>query len=132
METEIFLAFATDNRSELSNEHFGSAKYYLIYQVDGNRLRFVKEIANTTPEEETHGDPKKAEGIGMLMKKNSTYILVGKAMGPNITRMRKSFVPVISSISNISRLIKKIEAEKINEILKELKSNNEKNIVYIN
>ena len=131
METEIFFAFATDNKKDFSDEHFGSAKYYLIYGYKDNKLNFAKEITNITPEEETHGDPNKADSVGKLMKSNNVKILVAKAMGPNIIRMRRTFVPVISRIKSIKETIKKIEQEKIQEILKELKSEDDKNVVYI-
>ena len=65
------------------------------------------------------------------MKSNNVKILVAKAMGPNITRMRRAFVPVISRIKSIKETIKKIEQKKIQEILKELKSEDNKNVVYI-
>ena len=93
---KVQIACGTDDGKELTREHFGSAKYYLVYILDSEtkEVNLMKKIENITAEEERHGDPKKAKSVSQLMR--GIEVLVGLAMGPNIVRIRKSFVPVIS------------------------------------
>ena len=105
MPESIIIACGTDDGVNFTDEHFGSAKYYLLYSLDPDtgETRFLEKQENTTPEEETHGDPKKARSISGLM--DGVDVLVGKAMGTNITRMRKKFVPIISREMDISKTL---------------------------
>ena len=115
------LACATDDGKNFTEEHFGDAKFYLVYELDleNKELTFLKQINNTSGEEKTHGDPKKAASISEIMV--DVQVLVGFAMGTNVTRIRKKFVPVISR--------KKIIGDALEEILnmiQPIKSNLEK------
>ena len=67
---KIKLACGTDNETEFTNKHFGSSKYFLIYDFDleTKDLEFLKKIENSTPEEEKHGDTKKAKSVSELLK----------------------------------------------------------------
>ena len=129
---KIKIAFGTDDGKELTKEHFGSAKYYLVYALDTKtkEISFIKKMDNKTPEEEKHGDPKKAKEVSQLMK--DTKVLVGLVMGPNIIRMRKKFVPVISREKNIEKAIELLK-NKIAEIGKELKKpeGEDKEVIYL-
>jgi hypothetical protein len=62
---KIKLACGTDNGTEFTNVHFGSSKFFLIYEfgLEIKGLRFLKKIENSTPEEEKHGDTKKAKAF---------------------------------------------------------------------
>ena len=92
---KIKLAIGTDDEIEFSKDHFGSAKKYLIYEInfETKELTHLSTIENETPEEEMHGDPKKAKNIGELL--GDVQILVAKLMGKNILRMKKKFLPII-------------------------------------
>ncbi len=113
---KIKIAFATDDGTNLSSEHFGSAKRYLVYVLN-NTLEFEKEIENQTMEERFHGDPNKAKSIRELLK--DVQIFVGFVMGPNITRMRRFILPIISRIKRIHDAKAEILMHK-DEILKYL------------
>ena len=93
---KTILACATDDGKEFTNEHFGDAKFYLVYELDleNKELTFLKQLDNTSGEEKTHGDPKKAASISEIM--DDIQVLVGFAMGTNVARIRKKFVPIIS------------------------------------
>jgi predicted Fe-Mo cluster-binding NifX family protein len=116
---KIKLACATDDRINFTKEHFGEAKTYLIYEMnlENGELKFLEERKNTSSEEETHGDPKKAKEISDLL--NDIQVLVAFAMGPNVVRMRKRFVPIISRILKIQDALEKIKPIK-EEIKKEI------------
>ena len=130
---KIKLACGTDDGIEFSNEHFGSSKYFLIYELDldTKKLKFLEKLENSSPEEKIHGDPKKAKKISELMKEIS--VLVGFKMGSNIIRIRKKFIPVISREKNIKIALEELKGLSP-EIKIELNKKNETNkkILYIN
>jgi len=106
---EIKLALGTDDGIKFSDGHFGSSKYFLVYGLDleTNRLRFIEKLDNSSPEERSHGDPRKAKNISQLLR--GVSVLVGFRMGPNIVRIRKGFVPVISRQKDIETALEKIK-----------------------
>lgn len=113
------LAIATDDGINLTKEHFGESKYFLIYETN-NKMEFVEKRVNKTPEEITHGSEKKANNISMLL--SDVDIFVSNVFGPNINRIRQRFVPVVSkNTTNIKELLPKIE-NNINKIKESMKS----------
>ncbi len=124
---KIKLACGTDNGTEFTNEHFGSSKYFLIYEFDleTKDLRFLKRIENSTQEEEKHGDIKKAKSVSELLENVSVF--VANRYGPNIKRIKRRFIPIISREKNIEKTLNKvklysnkIEIEKENRLNKEI------------
>ena len=126
----IRFAIATDDGDTISTEHFGSAKFYLVYSISlgGKEPTFLKKVINTSKEEEHHGDPEKAKEVAALFK--DIPVLVGFAMGLNITRMRKKFVPVISRERDIQKTLELIK-KALPEINNSLNADGEKKIVYL-
>jgi predicted Fe-Mo cluster-binding NifX family protein len=107
--------------------HFGSSKYFLIYEFDleTKDLRFLKRIENSTQEEEKHGDIKKAKSVSELLENVSVF--VANRYGPNIKRIKRRFIPIISREKNIEKTLNKvklysnkIEIEKENRLNKEI------------
>ena len=109
------VAFATNDGKHFTDDHFGDAKMFLIYELSPQGSKYLKTIHNTTkPEgegehEEHHGDPRKAQGIGKLMKQNGVQVLVGKAFGPNIVRMNPQFVVVLMNDPTIEDALRRLE-----------------------
>ena len=101
---QVKIAIATDQEKRLTNEHFGDAKQYIVYQIDKHSIKKIGIIKNTTElekeHEHLHGDSSKAQGIGKLMKNNNIQVLVGKVFGPNIKRMLKDFIIVLVNDEN--------------------------------
>ncbi len=131
---KIILACGTDNKIDLSVEHFGSAKYFLFYEFDLEKknIVFLKSINNYTlqKEEEKHGDLKKAKSVSELLENVSVF--VANKYGPNIKRIKKRFVPIISREKNIEKTLSRIK--KINRQIKtEVEKENrlDKNIIFI-
>lgn len=132
---KIILVCATDNKIDFSDEHFGSAKYYLFYEFDLEKknMVFLKSINNYNPqeeEEEKHGDPKKAKSVSELLKNVSVF--VANKYGPNIKRIKKRFVPIISRERNIEKTLSRIKD--INHQIKieiEKESKLDKKIIFI-
>jgi len=125
------IAFGTDDGISFTKEHFGDAKKYIICKFDSKSgevgEREIRE--NFSVEEKMHGDPKKAASISQLL--GDMEVLVGFVMGPNIMRIRKKFVPVISREINIEKSINLIN-KKLKEIIVEIEKIEDKRIIYLN
>jgi len=129
---KIKLACGTDNETEFTNEHFGSSKYFLIYEFDleTKDLKFLKRIENSTQEEEKHGDIKKAKSVSELLK--NIFVFAAFRYGPNIIRIKKRFVPIVSREKNIEKTLYKIKLLS-NKIKSEIEKEKgiDKEIIYI-
>ena len=129
---KIKLACGTDNGTEFTNEHFGSSKYFLIYDFDleTEDLRFIKRIVNSSQEEEKHGDIKKAKSVSELLK--NVFVFAAFRYGPNIVRIKKQFVTIISREKNIEKTLYKIKLLS-NKIKSEIEKEKgiDKEIIYI-
>jgi len=132
MDKVIDIACATDDGINFTREHFGSAKLYLIFRLnlENKKIEFIKKLANISSPEEMHGYPKKAKSVSHMLR--DIQALIGFAFGPNITRIRKQFIPIISRDINIKNALKKL-ISKIDEIQKDIKTSEdkEKKIIYI-
>jgi predicted Fe-Mo cluster-binding NifX family protein len=129
---KIKLACGTDNETEFTDGHFGSSKYFLIYDFDleTKDLRFLKRIENSTQEEEKHGDIKKAKSVSELLKNVS--VLVAFRYGPNIIRIKRRFVPIISREKNIEKILNQVKLCS-NKIKSEMEKEKgiDKEVIYI-
>ncbi len=105
MTDKIRIACATDDGKTLTGEHFGSAKVYMIYELDpeAETIKYIEKIENVTPEEKEHGDPKKARSVSEII--GDSHVLLCCAMGKNLARMRKNYCPVISSEADIQKAL---------------------------
>lgn len=92
--------------------HFGDARYFDIYEIDENSVKFIKRIDNSTDKddgEDVHGDPVKAGGIMGLLVKEKVHVAVSKHFGPNITRILKKFACIRFLGGEINEGIKRIQ-----------------------
>lgn len=134
----IIIACATNDGENFIKEHFGSADKYLIFEFDEKKYYSTKEknyklykIVNNIPfEEKRDGDPEKANVISKLLKPLGVKVLINKAMGPNIVRMRKQFACVISNINNIKESLQKLDIDSILEEIKRPEGKDRK-VIYI-
>jgi predicted Fe-Mo cluster-binding NifX family protein len=108
---KLIIAFATDDGQNLSREHFGEAKKYIIYEITKVSSELVQTITNISPEEKMHGDPNKAKGVAHLLKPFKVKVLVNKAFGRNIVKMQQKFVVVLSQNDTIEKAINAIQKE---------------------
>ena len=123
---KIIVAIGLRNDNELTDMHFGDSVYFDIYELTNNSINELKKIKNAKIEERMHGDSKKANAIGNLLK--GSDVLVAFRMGPNILRMKKKFVPVIVNTKNIEK-VKETLIENYYEILTEISREGEKNYI---
>ncbi len=105
MTDKIRIACATDDEKNLTSEHFGSARIYMMYEMDprSGMVTFIERIDNTSEEEKEHGDPNKARSVSEIIK--DSHVLLCCAMGKNLTRMRKNYCPVISRERDIEKAL---------------------------
>ncbi len=117
---KLIFAIGTDNSKIIKQDgHVGMSKYYLIYQYLEGKLIFKEKRENIKYQEDErliHGDPEKAKKVGAVLK--DVNVLVGKRIGPNISRLKNKFVPVIIREPEIKKAIKIIK-QNINEIIEE-------------
>lgn len=120
IEGELIVAIGTDDEKVIKpDDHIGMSKYFQIWKYSNENLALLETRENVKyKEDETriHGDPGKATATASVL--GDVNVLVGKMMGPNITRLKNKFVPVIIRQPKIEKA-KEIIKENINEIAEE-------------
>ena len=96
-DTKWTVACATEDGHNLVNAHFGQAAFYALYTLDEDGFERVGDVPNPTPPDvHTHGGAHKATNIAGQLEERGVKVVVSLQFGPNIARMRKRFVPVVS------------------------------------
>ena len=90
------LAVATDDGEQFMDRHFGDAAFYSIFDLSAAACEYVGRVNNDVGEEEGHADPKKAKGIAGILKQEGVQVTVARVFGPNIKRIKKHFVCVLT------------------------------------
>ncbi len=111
-----------DDETVLSEEHFGDAKYYLIYEVEEDgTYRLVEKRPNRVRdmEEREHGDPRKFRAISKLLEDVDVF-LAGR-MGPNFLRVRESrHYPLVVGRKTVEEALS-ILVSRLDEVLEEVR-----------
>ena len=89
---KLIIACATDDGQTYIDRHFGDARYYAIYQLEGHTWSFLRKIPNTSKKEEKHADPEKAKSVTAILKDEHVQVVMAKEFGPNIARIKRHFV----------------------------------------
>ena len=109
----LLVAFASDNKEQLTDKHFGDAKLYLIYKISKTDTQFVGEIKNTARVDKQHGNKEKAKKIITLLKENKIQIAIAKNFGNNISQIKSEFVCILvkedTIVSAIEIIIKHLQ-----------------------
>jgi len=96
------LAVATDDGNTFMDRHFGDAEFYLVFEFTASGHMAVGRVTNNVDEEEGHADPKKARGISGILRKQGVQVVASRVFGPNIKRIKKHFVCVLTSRETIA------------------------------
>lgn len=88
------LAVSTEDEKSITKDHFGEGEYFLIYEISSQGYRLLEKRENTSPEEEEHGSEEKARGIMGILE--DVPVLLGYQFGPNIMRIKRNFLPIVS------------------------------------
>ncbi|HDJ89904.1 MAG TPA: dinitrogenase iron-molybdenum cofactor biosynthesis protein [Thermoprotei archaeon] len=123
------IAFGTDDGENLAKKHFGESRYFKIYElIDSEKIVFLETRENISGKEKGHGDPEKAKKISNILK--DIDILVGYTFGPNLKRIKKKFLPIVSRYERIDENIELIK-QYLKTFIEELKRK-DKRIFLIN
>jgi len=87
---------AIDSQSRLSGRHFGSAEAYLIYRCGDGEPGDPLRVENSTLGDDVAEGAEKAASVKELLSAKGVVVAVAGCFGPNITRIRSSFVPVLA------------------------------------
>jgi len=124
------VAFSTDDRKNLNDSHFGSAKFFHIYEFGNGKAEFVEERENIKIEEDESikgGDPEKANATAGALK--GVDVLAGRRFGPNITRMLNRFACVIVKTDSVENAVNIVQGN-MNRIMEEMsKGKDRKHII---
>ena len=109
----ILIACATNDRENLINDHFGEAKYFMIYRLYPDRWEHVETITNQVTGEydhseggahhhrhghghsSGHGEGDKAMAILENFKERQADVFISRRFGPNIVTVRQYILPVV-------------------------------------
>ena len=125
----MIIACGSNDAVNFTKEHFGESKYFLIYDINEKDYKLLDKVENTSQEEEIHGDPKKAKSIADILNSRKVKAVFAYTLGPNIVRMRKRFVPIISRILNINEALDKLK-DHMKEVESEL-DDEVKSVIFI-
>ena len=120
IQEKLVFAIGTDDGKTIKfDDHVGMAGYYFIYEYSDGKIVFKEKRENKKYKEDErliHGDPEKAKKVGAVLK--GIDVIVGKIIGPNITKMKNKHVPIVIREPEIEKALKIIK-ENINEIIEE-------------
>ena len=105
-ETELLIAFGTDDGENLNNDHVGMAKYFYVYRFSNGKEELVERRENVKfkgNESMKHGDPEKAKATSSVLE--NVDVFVGRKFGPNLPRLLKKFVCVVVRTYTISSAV---------------------------
>lgn len=110
------IACGTKDGKKLYGDHFGESPYFNLYELKPDGHEFIEKLDNVTreekdEEEDLHGDPIKAKNISSLLKTKSVNVLLAHQMGPNIIKVSKNFVPVVSRETDLETALDQIKGK---------------------
>ncbi len=108
---ELLVAFSTDDGERLIDDHAGMARYFDVYKFTGDDVEFLERRENSVYEGDEsmrHGDPKKAKAS--LSALGDVNVWVNKRFGPNLPRLLKKLLCVVTRVDSISAAIELIRS----------------------
>lgn len=132
VETELHIAFGTDDGENLNNDHVGIAKYFHIYRFSDGKKEFIEKRKNvefTGDESIKHGDPEKAKATSSALE--GVDALVGRKFGPNITRLLRKFVCIVVRTDTLANAIEAVHNNMDRIVEQKSKGEDRKHIVLI-
>ena len=124
----IRFAFAVDTENRFSDEHFGDADKFMIYEVADDKIYFVHSETNLfkvhEEDDHHHGDPKKGNRIVKYFTGKGINVIVAKQFGKNIGIVKNHFLPIIISHDEPVE-VKRILSSKLDEVKEHLRNKKE-------
>ncbi len=114
----ILIACATNDQEKLIEDHFGEARYFMIYRLGPGQWEHMETISNRVAGEQDppggaghhhrhgyghgHGEGSKARDILEHFRERKVDVFMSRQFGPNIVIIRQYVLPVV--IRNASTL----------------------------
>ena len=104
MNDPILVACATDDQKTFIPDHFGEARYFMLFRLTEERWEHVRTLTNTSREGEEHGDHHHGHGHGEGAKAQAILehfreahvdVFISRRFGPNIVRISRYVLPVV-------------------------------------
>jgi len=112
----LVVVFATLDGDAIPKGHFGEAPQFDFYRLTADSATRVGSMINPRTGE-LQGHPPHADsgghkggGIGRLLGTHGAQVMVSRAFGPNIKRMRQRFLPVKLNLENVDDAISQLQA----------------------
>ncbi len=103
----MLVACATDDQKTFVPDHFGEAKYFVLYRLTPEGWEHVKTLSNQVREGHGHGHQHhhghghghgegwKAKAILEHFREEQVDVFVSRRFGPNIVHINKFVLPVV-------------------------------------
>lgn len=123
LSNSVIVAIASEDGKQMPNGHFGKAPRYELYEMRADRATWLRSVDNprlaeqpASPVEHAlhvqgQGVTHKGGGIGQLLRKQGVQVMVSRAFGANIKRMRQRFLPVLVRSASVSEAIDTLQAD---------------------
>ena len=109
----MIVACATNNHKEYTEEHFGDALFFDIYDINQKEIKLIESLQNTVgDDQENHKD--KALEILKLFKNHGVEATINKAFGANIKIIIKYVIPISINADTIQDSFKILQKYLIN------------------
>jgi len=84
------VAVGMEDENELESGHYGDSKFFLIYEFDNGKLRYIERRNNKAVmmEENEHGDINKFRAV--IAQLQDIDVLIAYRMGPNFVRIKEN------------------------------------------
>ncbi len=120
---------ATDDGINLVDRHFGDASFFEVFDVYPTGCEAVRRVQNDTDEEDgVHAAPKKARGISGILGSHGVQVAVSRVFGPNIKRIKKRFVCVLTRHSDVTGCLDQVCAH-LNLVVAEWNKGEERHFI---
>jgi len=111
----LIVAIATRDGSQMPKSHFGQAQQFEIYRLSRDGATKLQSAANPHASEirddasrqahHARGEKGRGTGTGRLLGGHGVQVMVSRAFGQNIMRMRERFVPVKVDTADVDAAI---------------------------
>jgi predicted Fe-Mo cluster-binding NifX family protein len=104
----LIIACATDDQETFIPDHFGEAKYFMLFRLMPEGWEHIKTLENIARDVEEHGhhhhghghghghgEGAKAQVILEHFREEQVDVFVSRRFGPNIVRINKYVLPVV-------------------------------------
>ena len=109
----LMVAIASEDGERMPKGHFGEAPRFELYRMDADTATWLRSVDNPRAASQHdqqdhhhgHGENHHGGGIGRLLGGEGAQVMVSRAFGANIKRMRQRFLPVVVHCERVTDAI---------------------------